>query len=283
MKLINNIIKEIEEFPTLPTIYSTLSDVMANPRSTATDVANVIAQDQSSATKVLKTANSSLYGFRGRITSISQAVVYIGFEEVKNLCIALSIMDMFDMKQLSKVLSPVDLWKHSIAVGVISRYIARTLGFSNLEEYFVSGIVHDIGKLLFMKAIPDVYTKVLEYALENNVSLREVEKETIGMTHTLAGKLLAERWRLPKPIQDVISNQYTGIKEGKSDNLVATVHLANVVASMLELGKTGDEVIPAINNKVYEVLKLQPRFFTKALPVIIKEYQDSVGLLLVSK
>lgn len=283
MKLINNIIKEIEEFPTLPTIYSTLSDVMANPRSTATDVANVIAQDQASATKVLKTANSSLYGFRGRITSISQAVVYIGFEEVKNLCIALSIMDMFDMKQLSKVLSPVDLWKHSIAVGVISRYIARTLGFSNLEEYFVSGIVHDIGKLLFMKAIPDVYTKVLEYALENNVSLREVEKETIGMTHTLAGKLLAERWRLPKPIQDVISNQYTGIKEGKSDNLVATVHLANVVASMLELGKTGDEVIPAINNKVYEVLKLQPRFFTKALPVIIKEYQDSVGLLLVSK
>lgn len=283
MKLINNIIKEIEEFPTLPTIYSTLSDVMANPRSTATDVANVIAQDQASATKVLKTANSSLYGFRGRITSISQAVVYIGFEEVKNLCIALSIMDMFDMKQLSKVLSPVDLWKHSIAVGVISRYIARTLGFSNLEEYFVSGIVHDIGKLLFMKAIPDVYTKVLEYALENNVSLREVEKQTIGMTHTLAGKLLAERWRLPKPIQDVISNQYTGIKEGKSDNLVATVHLANVVASMLELGKTGDEVIPAINNKVYDVLKLQPRFFTKALPVIIKEYQDSVGLLLVSK
>jgi hypothetical protein len=61
------------------------------------------------------------------------------------------------------------------------------------------------------------------------------------------------------------------------------VHLANVVASMLELGKTGDDIIPAINTKVYDVLKLQPHFFTKALPIIIKEYQDSVSLLLVSK
>ncbi|MFY8162566.1 MAG: HDOD domain-containing protein [Candidatus Kapaibacteriota bacterium] len=283
MKIINKIIKEIEEFPTLPTIYSTLSDVTANPRSTATDVANVIAQDQASATKVLKTSNSALYGYRGRINSISQAVVYIGFEEVKNLCIALSVIDMFALNSISKILSPVDLWKHSIAVGVISRYIARTLGVKNLEDYFVAGVVHDIGKLLFLKSIPEIYTKVLEYSIEHQVSLRVVEKEIIGISHTLAGKLLAEKWRLPKGIIEVISNQYIGVTDSKALQLVATVHLANVVATMLELGKAGDDLVPPINPKVYEVLKLHPNFFTRALPVIIKEYQESVNLLLIAK
>lgn len=283
MSSINEIIKQIEEFPTLPTIYATLSDVMANPRSTASDVASVIAQDQASASKILKTANSSLYGFRGRISSISQAVVYVGFEEVKNLCAAISILDIFNMKSLSEVLNPVDLWKHSIAVGVISRYIAKTTGANNLEDYFVAGIIHDIGKLIFMKAIPESYSKILVHVSESGESLREVEKRVLGITHTLAGKLLAERWRLPKTVQDVISYQYIGIKDGHSQNLVATVHLANVVATMLELGKTGEEEVPPINSKVYKILQLPPHFFTKALPVIIKEYQDSVSLLLTSK
>lgn len=283
MKLLSKIIKGIEEFPTLPTIYSTLSDVMANPRSTATDVANVISQDQSSASKILKTANSSIYGFRGRIESISQAVVYIGFEEVKNLCIALSIMDILEIEKYSKLISPVDLWKHSIAVGVISRHIGKSIGAKNLEEYFVAGIIHDIGKLLFLRTLPDDFNKVIRFSNENNVNLRDVEKQVFGISHTLAGKLLAEKWKLPKSFIDVISNQYTGVKDGKPDKLVSTVHLANVVATMLELGKTGDDIVPPINPQVYQVINLHQNFFTRALPLIIREYQESVNLLLVSK
>lgn len=283
MKLINKIIKEIEEFPTLPTIYTTLSDVMANPRSTAQDVANVIAQDQSAASKILKTANSSLYGFRGRITTISQAVVYIGFEEIKNLVLAISILDMFNISSKMVAFNPVDLWKHSIAVGIISRQIAKEIGAKNVEQYFLSGILHDIGKLLFMKSIPELYSKVISYSIENKMPSRDVEKQVIGMSHTLAGKLLAERWKLPKNIIDCISNQYTGLVDGRTDSLVASVHIANVAATLLELGKAGDEIIPQINPKIWDELKLSSNFFTKSIHAIVKEYQDSVNLLLVSK
>lgn len=283
MKLINKIIKEIEEFPTLPTIYTTLSDVMANPRSTAQDVANVISQDQSAASKILKTANSSLYGFRGRITTISQAVVYIGFEEIKNLVLAISILDMFNISSKMVAFNPVDLWKHSIAVGIISRQIAKEIGAKNVEQYFLSGILHDIGKLLFMKSIPELYSKVISYSIENNMPSKDVEKQVIGMSHTLAGKLLAERWKLPKNIIDCISNQYTGLVDGRTDSLVASVHIANVAATLLELGKAGDEIIPQINPQIWDELKLSSNFFTKSIHAIVKEYQDSVNLLLVSK
>ena len=153
MDIISRILKSVEDFPTLPTVYTALSDVMANPRSTTQDAANVIMRDQSAASKVLKTANSPLYGFRGRIDTISQAIFHIGFEEVRNLVIAISIMDIFKNTKLSLSYNPVELWKHSIAVGVITKLIGKELGVKNLENYFLAGILHDIGKLLFLNEL----------------------------------------------------------------------------------------------------------------------------------
>jgi HD-like signal output (HDOD) protein len=280
MKLINKIIKEIDEFPTLPTIYSTLSEVISNPRSTAGDVSNIILQDQSSASKILKTANSAAYGVMGKVTTVSQAVVYIGFEEVKNLIVSQSILDIFGNVNLTKAINPIDLWKHSIAVGIISKNIAKGMGIRNFETYFLSGILHDIGKLLFLKSIPELYDKVINYSIANNIPVIEVEKNIIGMSSSLAGSLLAEKWNIPATIRNTIKYQHIGLLNDKPETLVSIVHLANIVAEMLELGYSGEYLIPEVNKQIWQVIKLPTAFFTKNLPLIIKEYQDSVNLLL---
>lgn len=282
MKLINKIIKEIDEFPTLPTIYSTLSETIANPRSTAGDVSSIIMQDQSSATKILKTANSAAYGVMGKVTTVSQAVIYIGFEEVKNLIISQSILDLFEKIGITKTLNPIDLWKHSIAVGIISKNIAKGMGIRNFETYFLSGILHDIGKLLFLKSIPDLYVKVINYSLANNIPIIEVEKNIIGMSSSLAGTLLAEKWNIPVTIRNTIKYQHIGLLNDKPDSLVSTIHLANIVAEMLELGYSAEYLIPEINKQIWQVIKLPDAFFSKNLPLIIKEYQDSINLLMKS-
>jgi putative nucleotidyltransferase with HDIG domain len=275
-------LSKVEEFPTLPTIYSTLSEVMANPRSTINDAAEVISKDQAAASKVLKAANSSIYGLRVNIDTITQAIFYIGFEEVKNLVYALSIINIFNSKQTGKSISPVDLWKHSLAVGVISRRIGEMLGIKNLENYFVAGILHDIGKLFFFKYFNDEFEEIIKLATEKNISVKEAEKEILGITHTVVGELLAEKWRLPRNIINAISYHNTGLVNGKIDVLVACVHLADIVAGLLELSLSKEEIVPEPNFAVWEMIRLPNNAFTNALDLFVQDYEQSVNLLLTS-
>ncbi len=280
MKNIQNIIDRIDEFPTLPTVYTKLSDVMSNHRSTPNDVARIISQDQASASKILKAANSSIYGFRGRITTITQAITFIGFEEVKNLVLALSIIKMFAKHDAPSSFNPVNLWQHSIAVGTITRHAGHTIGVRNLENYFIAGILHDIGKLIFYKYVPEDFAKAYNYSLANKVSLREAELKFLGISHTVAGDLLAEKWKLPISIRDVIGNLYTGRVSGKLSLLVSCVHVANIAATMLDFGDGDDEIIPKPNRDVWDFLKLPDNYFSKNIDTIYKQYQESCKLLL---
>lgn len=279
---LNDILLKVQEFPTLPTIYVALMDVMANPRSTANHVAEIIAQDQASAAKILRVANSSIYGFHGRINNISQAIVFIGFDEVKNLVTALSIINLFQKVNVHSDINPVNLWKHSIAVGIITRMLGQHLGVKDLENYFLAGILHDIGKLLFFKIIPEAYSEVVSYAILNNMTFREAEQKKLGITHTVAGELLAEKWKLPQQIKQCIRYHNIGLIDGKPNQLVSCVHVANIFATMLGFGTTGDEVIQEPNLGVWQSVKIPEGFFMSSLQKILFTYEESIEFLLKS-
>ncbi len=281
MDIISRILKSVEDFPTLPTIYTALTDVMANPRSTSNDAANIIIRDQAAASKILKTANSPLYGFRGKIDTVSQAIFYIGFEEVKNLIIALSIIDIFRNTKLSTDFNPVELWKHSIAVGAITKLIGKEIGVKNLENYFLAGIIHDIGKLLFLKDLKHDYDKTIKYAIEKKISIKDAEAETLGITHTIAGELIAEKWKLPAPLRNAIKHHNSGMVDGKVRFLPASVHIADITARMLGLGEGGDDLIPEPNFTVWKNLKLPDDIFTRLYPKILNDYEISLSLFVL--
>ncbi|HPU22875.1 MAG TPA: HDOD domain-containing protein [Candidatus Kapabacteria bacterium] len=282
MDILNKLIARADEFPTLPTIYSTLSDVMSNPRSTAHDVANIIAEDQAAAAKVLKAANSPIYGFRGRISTISQAIIFIGFEEVRNLVIAMGIIDVFRKMKGNFPINPVDLWKHSIAVGIITRLLGKTLRITNLENYFLAGILHDIGKLLFLKFIPDEYAKSIEYAMEKNLPAREAENAVLGVNHIIAGEILAEKWKLPQSLKDAIRYHAVGKNDNANNVLVGCVHIANTVASLLELGQAGDDIVPTPNLDAWKALNLPDNFWSKNYDTLMLEYDAAIGIFLLN-
>lgn len=282
MEIRTIILNKVDEFPTLPTIFSALSDVIANPHSTAADAAEVISQDQASAAKILKAANSSIYGFRGRINTVTQAIVFIGFEEVRNLIIAMSIIDIFKRTKGAEQLNPVDMWKHSIAVGVLTRLIGNQIGARNIENYFLAGILHDIGKLIFFKFIPDEYQKAVNYAIDNNVSAREAEAEVLGITHTVAGEILAEKWKLPLSIKEAVRYHTSGRVDGSMSKLVSSVHAANIAAVMLELGQAGEDTVPMPNLEVWNNLNLPDNFFTNNMNQIYNDFEISVKLMLKS-
>ncbi len=284
MKTSKNIeayLSKIRELPTLPTIYSTFMDVISNPRSTAKDVAEVICQDQSAASKVLKISNSSIYGFYGRVNSVSQAVTYIGFEEVKNLIISISIMKIFKDAKKTAGFNPVNLWKHSIFTAVATRMIGKESGVDKIEEHFIAGILHQIGKLVLYKIAPDKYIEVIEYARYNNIYLKDAEQKILGITYTVVGEMIAEKWNLPATVRSAIRNHYIGISDD-NDSISAAIHLSKILGIMLQINSYDGELVPKPNPEVWKILDLPDNFIEENIESIMKIYQESENLLLKS-
>lgn len=281
MDVAQRILQRVEEFPTLPTVYSALSEVIANPRSTASDAAQIISSDQASAAKVLKAANSPVYGYSGRIDTISKAIFFIGFNEVRNLIAALSIIDMFRKGKPSELFNPVEFWKYSIATGVITRLLGKQAGVGNLENFFLAGILHSIGKLFFYEFASREFSVVLTMMEEKQVPMRVAEREVLGITHPAIGELLAEKWKLPSSITNTIRYYSNGFVDGKPDLQTASVHVASITARCLCLGNPGDMIIPEPNERVWDVLKLHSGVISGMHDQIIYDYHEAAsGLLL---
>ncbi len=274
------VIENINEFSTLPTIYSSLVDALADPTSTTQDVSNLIACDQASTSKILKIVNSPFYGFPGQIDTISRAVVVLGFNEIYNLVLSSHIMDFFEEKRALLNFQPVDFWGHSIAVGIATKYLGQVTNQTNQENYFIAGILHDIGKLVFFQFAEEPFSSALELSKRERQPLHQAELSVFGMDHSQAGAITAERWALPKSIISALRYHETGIVPDNPEFLVAAVHVANVLVRALELGYPGDDFIPQPNRQALEILNLKPGSLKKIVPSLLKDYDEICQVLL---
>ena len=275
--------RHIFDLPTLPAPLDALSEVMNDPKANVEDAARVISADQASAFKVLKFVNSAYFGMPRRVDSISRAIVIMGFEEVRNLILASSVIDSFSDVDDSSPFRPKEFWSHSIAVGLLSRMIGSESGFKKTENFFVSGILHDVGKLVLFLAAKEKFCEAQELAQSEGRLARDTEVEVLGMDHSQAGALLADRWRVPEPIKNVIRHHHHGTLPGTRDALVSAVHVSDVVARMLELGHPGDDLVPPLNHTVWESLPLRDGAFKRIIPNVVLHHQDSVETLLKTK
>jgi len=280
MDVIKKIIEGVNNLPTLPTVYTNLSQAMENPNTTKEEIARIISADQAATFKILKVANSPFYGLRGRIDTITQALLYLGFNEVKNIVFALSIINAFSKNKIFKKFKPLDLWAHSIGVGVATRLIGAAVGEKNLENYFLAGIFHDIGKLVFFEYVPNDYAKVIELVESKKIPIKDAELEILGLNHARAGQLIAEKWKLPQNVVNIVSSHHTGLIGNNVNTLLASVHLGDIVARSLDLGYGGDNFIPEPNIKVWEILKLPKGFFASARKKMKDDYERLTKIML---
>lgn len=276
--IIQQITKSIQDVKTLPTVYTRLTEVMASTRSTIQDAAEVISSDQAAVTKILKVANSPLYGLTSRVDSINKAIFLLGFNEVKNLIVAISIMDMFNTKNVNTYFNPVEFWRFSIGVGVVTRHIGKEAGIANVDNFFLTGIIHGIGKLFLSQYASNEFLKTLEYAYNNDVALREAERKILGTTHTVVGELLAEHWKLPNAMKNAIRNYQTGMVNQTPELLTSSVHIGYIVAQALEFGNSGDRIIERPNPLVWPVLKLRSGALLDSFDSLTERYQQAISV-----
>lgn len=253
---------------------------MSNPRSNASDVAEIISQDQSAASKILKVANSPIFGYKSKIKTITQAVVLLGQKELKNIIITLSIIDTFKGLKSNSYVNPVELWKYSIATGVLTRNIAEKLDLEDLEEYFLAGILHSIGKLLYLKMLPQLFDRVITYSYDNKVSTKQTEKDIIGMSSLQAAEMLAEHWRLPKYVVKTVANYESGQVNGKLDSYASITHLAAFLVRTLNIGNPAEYEKLKLNREILVFFNFKDNAFTGVLPKFYTQYNEASSLLL---
>lgn len=238
------IVDQIDSLPTLPGVAARVLQLASSEDSSARDLTHIIEADQSLTSRILTLVNSPLFNRGKPVGTIDRAVMMIGFEAVRNSVLSLKVFDLFSRKGATTFRSAFDrkaFWKHSLAVAVASQLIARRVRGAVAEEAFVAGLLHDIGKVALDHALPKTFDQVIRRVQVQHRPYAEAEMSILGMDHTAIGKRLAENWRFPKDLVNVIWLHHQDMDHLPSDieggRLVEIVHLADLVARQLRLGQ----------------------------------------------
>ena len=189
-------IEAIANLPTLPSVLTRILDTVFDPGTSALELGELIAADLSLSAKLLQVVNSAYYGFPKQISSITQAIVILGFVEVRNLAFAATA---FDTIQSDSSYDRTQLWRHSLATAMASERLVKALRL-DVDGAFVIGLLHDFGKVVLDAIYPDSFTEAAREAHAQRLYIREVEPRIFGFDHAEAGALLAEHWNFPQGI-----------------------------------------------------------------------------------
>jgi len=241
--LIQKIQGFIDRMPSLSTTVSKVLEVCNSPRTSANDLNRVISLDPVLTGHVLKLINSAYYSLPNQISSLARAIIMLGLNTVKNLALSTAVIGALGKKSSFTTLPMDAFWAHSICVGVTAKAmaVARNVPSTEREEYFVAGMLHDLGKIPLNTCFAENYGQALQLAALEQSSLLKAEQLLVGVDHGVAGRLIGEKWRLsPAIIEGLGFHHAPDQASDEHRDLVATVALANLYANIYEIGSAGD-------------------------------------------
>ncbi len=272
-------LSSIRNLPTLSLVANNVIKLTQNPDSTAFEIAEAISQDQSLATKVLKTANSAYYGFPEKITTINYAIVVLGLNNIKNIVLSASVMERFSKIGKDMLLDRREFWKHSLLCGIISKRISEHLGLKNSEEMFMCGILHDFGKLILDSFFHEEFAAALEKSEEESITLLEAEKATFGFNHSGVGALLLKRWNLPPSLVKAVKFHHSPDESLSAFRNASIVHVADYLCHRMNLEENDANSGPTLNKRAFKLTDLNSQKIKRMGPLISKEFNAATEFL----
>ncbi len=232
---LKEIISGLDNLPTLPKIYLDLEKALSSERSSMKEIAGIISHDITITAKILQLVNSAFFGLPTTIANISQAVQYLGINIIKSLVIYIKVFSMVDEAPEQRNFYS-HIWEHSYKVANAAKAIAIAENFdqTEVEEAFLSGLLHDIGKIIMTK-LDNYPEKVIAHAKNNNLNFSDAELDLFETSHAEAGAYLLGIWGLPdRLVESVAFHHFPSlITDMKFDTLTA-LHLANSIVGGTE-------------------------------------------------
>lgn len=275
----------IKKMPSFPTTVTKIMEICNNANTTPSDLNQTIRLDPVLMGKIMQLINSAYYGFAEEITSLVRAIIMLGMNTVKNLALSTAILSGLKSRNRAHGLNMDEFWRHSLSVGVIAKIIAqkRNVQRSQLEEHFISGLLHDIGKIPLNNKFSDEYSLAINLADQAKKSLRISEKQSFAIDHTEVGKLIAQNWKLGQEISDVITYHHSlDTYQGDNNDILSTISIANFFANILNIGFSGDHNHEEISQETFQHMNIAPGYYEDIEGEVNKEIEKAQIFLKVA-
>ncbi|UCD36022.1 MAG: HDOD domain-containing protein [Nitrospiraceae bacterium] len=225
--ILKSYIRKIKEIPTLPTVAREVLKMTNDPYLSIDDLIDVLGTDPAISSKILSVSNSAFFGYPVRTTKLNDAIMRVGFNNVKSIAVGISVLSFLGPGK--KTIEYNRLYNHSVFVGLTSRYMAETLGLDIAEDILVDGLLHDLGQLALLRYFPDLYREIMA-AFNKTKSILMAEKQALSYTHADIGFWLADQWGLPETILDTTLYHHTPSLAKRNAKYSAIVHVADFIA-----------------------------------------------------
>jgi putative nucleotidyltransferase with HDIG domain len=275
--MVHEIVEKLVDLPTLPAVVYELNKIINDPMASTSDVEQIMSNDVSLTTKVLRLANSAYYAIPGGVSSLQRAIAYVGYDTVNQLALSTSIIKALNSKT-SHYFSVTEFWKHSIGVAMASEVIAREVKYRTPSDIFTCGLVHDIGKIVQFVVAEEQFLETVLYARDYKCSFIEAEEALEHPKHTQIGLELVTKWRLPFQIQVSVAGHHEespllrGGLSQEANLIVDIVFLANILIHALQFGHSGHDKVLGLPREVLERLGLNE----EGLKNLVSQIRDKI-------
>jgi len=234
------LVEQKENLPVLPQLFYRIVRAASDPDTKVSELSNLILEDQVLTGRVLKMANSAYYAMPQKISTVTRAVMVLGFISLKNFITAVTVADTLNKDAFQGTMFE-PFWIHALACGLSASFLAQNLKVDHPEEAMIGGLVHDCGKLFLDHHFPKAYKAVTQMVREGKDVLT-AERKVFGLTHVDVGEEIARKWSLPTPLVAVIRDHHHLSGSSKDLPLSDIIYLANLLSSRVVPKEWGDRI-----------------------------------------
>jgi putative nucleotidyltransferase with HDIG domain len=247
--------KSLNALLPMPEVILKAQTILTNPNSSFEELANIIETDHEITLKILNVVNSAYYSPGKEVSSVRQACVMLGLKVIAEIIMAAGTSNIFNKALYAYSMSPRGLWRHSLATALGSRKIAKAVHPAVANEAFLSGLFHDVGKLILDEQIFSRNDAFKDYLGDAHIHF-EAEKQILGFDHSAVASELSKRWKFPPSVTKAIRLHHN-INPNQVDDLTYILHAADNMTKMSGEANSGGCTLNALEDPVIDFLALE--------------------------
>ncbi len=273
------VLKSIDRIPAFPLTVHKVNEVMRDPDYSSSRLVEILRLDQAVTANLLKMCNSAYFGSRRRISTLNEAVMFLGQENIMRAVNAAGVATLFRTADGYGVTS-ADLWKHSVGAALMSQIISRRIYQREDPVLFTAVLMHDIGKIILGQFVNKSYRKINALVQLHGYSFLKAEEEVIGIDHAELGGRIAKKWNFPQLICDVIAHHHHPDKmESKGQTAPWVAHLSDQVCLMMGVGGGSDGLAYRGLSEVISLFSLRPKDLEHFMMLLNQEMERAEEIL----
>ena len=262
---IDKIIREAEALKPMPQIANKIMSIAENPKSSMTEISDVIIYDQSLTTNILRVCNSAYFGLPKNIDSIHQAIIYIGLEQLVDIVLMSSGSGNFQGEQEGYGLDKGGLWRYSVLSALITNDLTEVKGLKDNHLIFTAALIKDIGKVVLNQYVAKDFEEINRLVKEEGLSFGNAEKKVIGIDHAELGGMIAKKWEFSPRMVSIIENHHKPQDSLEASFESSIVYTADTLCMMMGIGVGADGLAYRFYKEVIDQLDFTEKDFQKIM------------------